>query len=168
MNFWPHFLSHLPNSWIWTFILQCVILMCLKFWDIGWIMLKKLKIHWMIFLICLITSWFEIGNGKKMLLSISFKYSYFKPIFNYIKKGFWKGTLIHLNYDTLVCFCPNLGILCLSILRKKDIGLMSVFVMFYVLSMEHMISGSCVTLSFLAKNNQKATLLTWMIMWLKN
>jgi hypothetical protein len=21
--------------------------MCLKLWDIGWIMLKKLKIHWM-------------------------------------------------------------------------------------------------------------------------
>jgi hypothetical protein len=29
------------------FILQCVNLMCLKLWDIGWIMFKKLKIHWM-------------------------------------------------------------------------------------------------------------------------
>jgi hypothetical protein len=25
----------LQNSWIWTFILQCVGLMCLKLWDIG-------------------------------------------------------------------------------------------------------------------------------------
>ncbi len=25
----------LQNSWIWTFILQCVSLMCLKLWDIG-------------------------------------------------------------------------------------------------------------------------------------
>jgi hypothetical protein len=35
-EFCPHFLSHLQNSLIWTFILQCV--MCLKLWDIGWIM----------------------------------------------------------------------------------------------------------------------------------
>ncbi len=42
---------------------------------------------------------------KKMLFSKSSKYSYFKPIFNYTWKGFWKGTLIHQNYDTLVCFC---------------------------------------------------------------
>ncbi len=58
----------------------------------------------MIFLICLIASWFEIGNGKKMLLSISSKYSYFKPVFNYIRKGLWKGTPIGWNCDTLVCF----------------------------------------------------------------
>jgi len=44
-----------------------------------------------IFFICPITSWFEIGNGKKMLLSISSKYSYFKPVFNYTKKDFEKG-----------------------------------------------------------------------------
>ncbi len=56
-----------------------------------------------IYFICLITSWFEIGNGilKK---SISSKYSYFKPIFNYIKKGLWKGTLIYQHCDTLMCF----------------------------------------------------------------
>jgi hypothetical protein len=40
-----------------------------------------------------------------MLLSISSKYSYFKPIFNYTTKGLWKGTLIHRNCDTLMCFC---------------------------------------------------------------
>ncbi len=39
-----------------------------------------------------------------MLLSISFKYSYFKPFFNYTRKGLWKGTIIYQNYDTLVCF----------------------------------------------------------------
>jgi hypothetical protein len=43
---------------------------------------------------------------KKMLLSISSKYSYFKLVFNYTIKGFWKGTLIHRNCDTLMCFCP--------------------------------------------------------------
>ncbi len=41
---------------------------------------------------------------KKMLLSISSKYSYFKLIFNYIKKGLWKGTLNCWNCDTLACF----------------------------------------------------------------
>jgi hypothetical protein len=41
---------------------------------------------------------------KKKLLSISFKYSYFKPIFNYIIKGLWKGILIRQNCDTLMCF----------------------------------------------------------------
>jgi hypothetical protein len=45
---------------------------------------------------------------KKMLLSISCKYSYFKPIFNYIRKGLSKRTLICWNYDTLMCFHPNL------------------------------------------------------------
>jgi hypothetical protein len=30
---------------------------------------------------------FKIGNGKKMLFSISSKYSYLKPIFNYTRKG---------------------------------------------------------------------------------
>jgi hypothetical protein len=61
-----------------------------------------------IFYICLITSWFEIGNGKKKLLSISFKYSYFKPIFNYTRKGLKKGTLIYRNCDFgLVHFCPK-------------------------------------------------------------
>jgi len=42
---------------------------------------------------------------KKMLLSISAKYSYFKPIFNYTRKGLWKGILICWNCDTLMCFC---------------------------------------------------------------
>jgi hypothetical protein len=45
-------------------------------------------------------------NWKKMLLSISSKYSYFKPISNYTKKGLWKGIQIYQNCDTLVCFCP--------------------------------------------------------------
>ncbi len=39
-----------------------------------------------------------------MLISISSKYSYCKPIFNYIKKKLSKGTLIHRNLATLVCF----------------------------------------------------------------
>ncbi len=43
---------------------------------------------------------------KELLFSISPKYSYFKPIFNYTRKGFWKGTLICRNCDTLVCFFP--------------------------------------------------------------
>jgi hypothetical protein len=47
---------------------------------------------------------------EKMLFSISSKYSYFKPIFNYTKKGLWKGILIYRNYDTLVCFCPKLHV----------------------------------------------------------
>jgi len=55
-----------------------------------------------------ISSWFEIGNGKK-ILSVSSKYSYFKPIFNYTKKDFEKG----FNYvEIVVCFrqlgCINL------------------------------------------------------------
>ncbi len=62
-----------------------------------------LIISFEILFICLIASWFEIGNGKKMLFSISPKYSYFKPIFNYTRKGLWKG--ICQNCDTLVCFC---------------------------------------------------------------
>jgi hypothetical protein len=37
----------------------------------------------------------EIGNEKKILLSISFKYFYLKLISNYIGKGLGKGTLIH-------------------------------------------------------------------------
>jgi hypothetical protein len=63
-----------------------------------------IKKNFMIFFIWLITSWFEIENGKKKLLSISFKYSYFKPFFNYTQKGLWKGILIHQNWATLVCF----------------------------------------------------------------
>jgi hypothetical protein len=43
---------------------------------------------------------------KKMLFSLSSKYSYFKPIFNYTRKGFWKGILICQIWDTLTCFCP--------------------------------------------------------------
>ncbi len=53
---------------------------------------------------CLIASWFEIGKGK-LLLSISSKYSYFTPIFNYTRKGLWKGNLICWNCDSLMCFC---------------------------------------------------------------
>ncbi len=44
---------------------------------------------------------------EKKLFSISFKYEYFKPIFNYTKKGLWKGTLIYQNCDTLMCFSPK-------------------------------------------------------------
>jgi hypothetical protein len=43
---------------------------------------------------------------EKMLLSISSKYSYFKPILNYTRKGLWKGTPIHKNCDIVVCFHP--------------------------------------------------------------
>jgi hypothetical protein len=43
---------------------------------------------------------------KKMLLLISSKYSYFKPIFNYTRKGLWKGIIICQNCDTLMCFLP--------------------------------------------------------------
>jgi hypothetical protein len=43
---------------------------------------------------------------KKMLFSISSKYSYFKSIFNYTRKTFWKGIQICRNCDTSVCFHP--------------------------------------------------------------
>jgi hypothetical protein len=45
-------------------------------------------------------------NWKWKKKSISSKYLYFKPIFNYIRKGLWKGTLICQNCDTLMCFHP--------------------------------------------------------------
>ncbi len=45
-------------------------------------------------------------NWKWIFFSISFKYSYFKPIFNYIRKWLYKGILICWNCDTLVCFPP--------------------------------------------------------------
>ncbi len=35
LNLGDKFCHTLQNSWIWTFILQCVSLMCLKLWDIG-------------------------------------------------------------------------------------------------------------------------------------
>jgi hypothetical protein len=38
LNFGVKFYHTLQNSWIWIFILQCVSLMCIKPWDIGWIM----------------------------------------------------------------------------------------------------------------------------------
>ncbi len=41
-----------------------------------------------------------------MLLSILSKYSYLKPFFNYTRKGLWKGTSIHQNWNTLMCFHP--------------------------------------------------------------
>jgi hypothetical protein len=63
------------------------------------------KNNFEILFICFITSWFEIGNGKKKEKSISSKYSYLKLVFNYIRKGFWKGIIIYWNCDTLVCFC---------------------------------------------------------------
>ncbi len=67
--------------------------------------MNHLKINSLeIFFICHITSWFEIGN-EKYIFSISSKYFYFKPIYNYTRKGLWKGTLICWNCDTLVCFC---------------------------------------------------------------
>jgi hypothetical protein len=109
------------------FILQCVSLMCLKLWDIGWIMFKKLKIHWMSFLnsqknsyfkfpfkhlkiiiwkkyfvilfIRLTASWFEIGKGKNATFNI---------IQIFISKASFqlhsKKILIRWNCDTLVCF----------------------------------------------------------------
>jgi len=43
---------------------------------------------------------------EKMLLSISSKYSYFKLVLNYTRKGLWKGTPIHRNCDTIMCFHP--------------------------------------------------------------
>jgi hypothetical protein len=39
-----------------------------------------------------------------MLLSISYKYSYFKWIFNYTRKGLWKGIPIRQNWDTSMSF----------------------------------------------------------------
>ncbi len=54
----------------------------------------------------MIWSW----KWKKMLLSISFKYSYFKLTFNYIRKGLWKRTQIHQNCDTLMCFHPYVSL----------------------------------------------------------
>jgi hypothetical protein len=48
---------------------------------------------------------------KKMSFSISSKYSYFKPIFNYTRKGLWKGILICQNCDTLMFFHPDVKIL---------------------------------------------------------
>ncbi len=45
LNLGNKFYHTLQNSWIWTFILQCVNIMCLKLWDITWNMFKKLKIH---------------------------------------------------------------------------------------------------------------------------
>ncbi len=41
---------------------------------------------------------------EKMLISISSKYSYCKPVFNYTKKTLSKGTLIRQNLATLVYF----------------------------------------------------------------
>ncbi len=41
---------------------------------------------------------------EKKLLSLTFEYSYFKSIFNYTRKGLWKGTLICQNCHTLMCF----------------------------------------------------------------
>jgi len=45
LNIGNKFYHTLQNSWIWTFILQCVSFMRLKLWDIKLIMFKKLKIH---------------------------------------------------------------------------------------------------------------------------
>jgi hypothetical protein len=38
LNLSDKFCHTLQNSWIWIFIVQCVNLMCLKFWDIRLIM----------------------------------------------------------------------------------------------------------------------------------
>ncbi len=43
---------------------------------------------------------------QKVLLSISSKYSYFKLVFNYTRKGLWKWIIIHQNCDTVMCFWP--------------------------------------------------------------
>jgi hypothetical protein len=43
---------------------------------------------------------------KKMLLSMSSKYSHFELVFSYTKKVLWKRTLICPNCDTLVWFHP--------------------------------------------------------------
>jgi hypothetical protein len=42
LNLDDKFYHTLQNSWIWTFILQWVNLMCLKLWNIEWIMCKEL------------------------------------------------------------------------------------------------------------------------------
>jgi hypothetical protein len=60
------------------------------FLSIIYIYIYIYNISFLIIFICFITSWFEIGNGKKKLLSLSFKYSYFKLVFNYTIKGLWK------------------------------------------------------------------------------
>jgi hypothetical protein len=41
LNFGNRFDNALQNSWIWTFILQHVSLMCLKFWDIDKLCLRN-------------------------------------------------------------------------------------------------------------------------------
>jgi hypothetical protein len=45
-----------------------------------------LKKYFVILFTFLIASWYEIENGRNLLVSISSKYSYFKPVFNYTRK----------------------------------------------------------------------------------
>ncbi len=88
-------LWHLQNSWIWNFILQCVNFMCLKLWDIGWIMFKKLNIHWMNGM------WFKFIT--LWIFLISKNYNYFKSFFNHFKKlnnFFWY--IFYMSYNIMI------------------------------------------------------------------
>jgi hypothetical protein len=57
--------------------------------------------HLKTIILCFFNMYYNIiiwnWKWKKKLLSISSKYSYFKLLFNYNKKGLWKGTLIRQN-----------------------------------------------------------------------
>jgi hypothetical protein len=57
------------------------------FWDIVYMFYNIMIWNW---------------KWRKKKNSISSKYS----VFNYIRKGLWKGIIIYWNCDTLVCFCP--------------------------------------------------------------
>jgi hypothetical protein len=60
------------------FILQCESFMCLKLWDIRWIMFNKLKIHWMNGMRILIYAFFKIP--KTIIISKS-PHKHFKVVF---------------------------------------------------------------------------------------
>jgi hypothetical protein len=63
---------------------------------------------------------------KKMLLSMSSKYSYFEPVFNYTRIGFWKRTLICQNCNTLMCFHPWTPNISLSALHQISLQYTSI------------------------------------------
>jgi hypothetical protein len=60
----------------------------------------------MIFSICLITSWVEIGNGKKCYFQYHLNIHILSQFSNTLTR-FWQGILICQNCDTLMCFHVN-------------------------------------------------------------
>jgi hypothetical protein len=60
-----------------------------------------------IFFVCLIASWFEIGNGKKNYFQYRLNIHILNQFSTTLKKDFEKEILICWNCDTLVCFCPS-------------------------------------------------------------